>query len=90
MVTDAFGNWIGELALQTGAIGWTIGMVVAKSFIDKLREVITKGMTQKARSGIWPSMAPIGFLNTSRGSIKTIEPDPATAPRVAALFARFA
>ena len=67
-----------------------IKLVVAKSFIDNLREEITKGMTQKARSGIWPSMAPIGYLNTSRGSIKTIEPDPETAPKVAALFARFA
>ena len=67
-----------------------IKLVVAKSFIDNLKEEITKGMTQKARSGIWPSVAPLGYVNTSKGSVKTIEPDSDIAPKIASLFARYA
>lgn len=67
-----------------------IKLVVAKSFIDNLKEEITKGMSQKARSGIWPSMAPLGYLNTTRGSVKTIEPDPEIASKIAALYGRYA
>lgn len=67
-----------------------IKVVMAKGFIDNLREEITKGMTQKAKAGIWPSAAPLGYRNTVQGHIRVIEPDPVTAPIVAAVFAKFA
>jgi site-specific DNA recombinase len=54
-------------------------------------EEASKGMQEKARSGIWPSCAPLGYQNTEGTDGKrTITPHPATAPAVAQLFAWFA
>ncbi len=38
-----------------------IKVLMAKNFIDNLREEIRKGMIEKAEQGMWPSMAPIGY-----------------------------
>jgi hypothetical protein len=37
---------------------------MAKHYIDNLSEETRKGMLEKARSGIYPSYAPIGYRNT--------------------------
>jgi DNA invertase Pin-like site-specific DNA recombinase len=40
-----------------------IKVLMAKNFIDNLSEETRKGMVEKASQGIWPSYAPIGYLN---------------------------
>jgi len=44
-------------------------------------------MVEKASQGIWPSYAPIGYLNADGANGKrTIVPDPALAPLVRRLY----
>ena len=60
---------------------------MAKNFIDNLSEETRKGMMEKASQGIWPSYAPIGYLNVDGTNGKrTIVPDPALAPLVRRLY----
>lgn len=66
-------------------------VLMAKNFIDNLSEETKKGMLEKARAGIYPSYAPVGYQNTDGPNGKrVIIPDPATAPAITELFERFA
>ena len=68
-----------------------IKVLMAKNYIDNLSEETRKGMLEKARSGLWPSFAPIGYHNTLRADGKrVITPDPTTAPAINQLFSWFA
>jgi site-specific DNA recombinase len=68
-----------------------IKVLMAKNYIDNLGEEASKGMLEKARSGIWPSYAPLGYQNTVREDGKRIiTPDPKLAAVVTRLFALFA
>jgi DNA invertase Pin-like site-specific DNA recombinase len=40
-----------------------IKVLMAKNYIDNLSEETRKGMLEKARQGIWPSFAPLGYIN---------------------------
>ena len=40
-----------------------IKVLMAKNYIDNLSEETRKGMIEKASQGMWPSYAPIGYLN---------------------------
>jgi len=60
-------------------------LVLAKNYLRNLRREIVKGMTTKARSGLWPSCAPIGYQNQA-GKEQSIVPDPEMAPKVRQLF----
>jgi hypothetical protein len=65
-------------------------VLMAKNFIDNLSEETQKGMLEKARSGLYPSCAPIGYRNVDGPNGKrVIAPDPANAAIVTELFARF-
>ena len=64
-----------------------IKSLMAKNFIDNLSEEVRKGQRQKASEGIWPSFAPIGYLNTGLPSGKRgIGVDPERAGLVRRLF----
>jgi len=64
-----------------------IFVLVAKRFIDNLSEESSKGMMEKGRQGLWPSYAPVGYINTvSPSEKKIIVPDPERAPIIAKLF----
>jgi site-specific DNA recombinase len=68
-----------------------IQVLMAKNFIDNLSEESKKGMIEKARQGIWPSFAPVGYVNVLRpDGKKVIEPDPVLAPIVTRLFTEYA
>jgi site-specific DNA recombinase len=68
-----------------------IKVLMAKNFIDNLSEETRKGMTEKARQGIWPSYAPVGYLNVDGPNGKrTIKPDPEVAPVIARMFENYA
>jgi DNA invertase Pin-like site-specific DNA recombinase len=40
-----------------------VKVLMAKNYIDNLSEETRKGMLEKARQGIWPSYAPLGYMN---------------------------
>lgn len=68
-----------------------IKVLMAKNYIDNLGEEASKGMLEKARSGTWPSSAPLGYQNTPGPDGKrTITPNPAQAPHITTLFRRYA
>ena len=68
-----------------------IKVLMAKNYVENLGEEASKGMLEKARSGIWPSSAPLGYVNTE-GSDKrrTIIPDPSRAPLIRQAFTEYA
>ncbi len=64
---------------------------MAKNFIDNLSEETRKGQKEKDKQGLWPSNAPLGYLNvTGPDSRRIIEPDPVRAPLMTRLFERYA
>jgi site-specific DNA recombinase len=68
-----------------------IKVLMAKNYIDNLAEETRKGLTEKAAQGIFPSFAPLGYLNvTGPNGKKIIEPDPQLAPIISRLFERYA
>lgn len=68
-----------------------IKVLMAKNYIDNLREEVRKGLHTKAAQGLYPSFAPPGYLNivASNGK-RVIVPDPALGPIVGKLFTWFA
>jgi hypothetical protein len=68
-----------------------IQVLMAKNYVDNLSEETRKGMLEKAEQGIWPSFAPLGYLNVDGPHGKrTIIPDPAVAPIIRNLFEWYA
>lgn len=68
-----------------------IKVLMAKSYIDNLSEEATKGMSEKARQGFWPSYAPIGYRNiVGPDKRKVVVVDPDVAPTISLLFEWFA
>jgi DNA invertase Pin-like site-specific DNA recombinase len=68
-----------------------IKVLMAKNYIDNLSEETRKGMIEKAEQGLWPSFAPIGYLNVEGPSgKKVIAVDPHLGPLVERLFGWYA
>ncbi len=68
-----------------------IKVLVARNYSLNLGEETIKGMKEKARTGIYPSYAPVGYRNADGTAGKRIiVPDPDDSPVIAELFERFA
>jgi hypothetical protein len=68
-----------------------IKVLMARNYSLNLGEETIKGLTEKARAGIYPSYAPVGYRNVDGTNGKrTIVPDPDTAPVITDIFERFA
>lgn len=68
-----------------------IRTVLAKNYIDNLSEEVKKGLRAKAAQRLWPSFAPLGYVNTVGSDGKRIiVPDPVLGPVVTQLFEWFA
>jgi hypothetical protein len=66
-------------------------VLMARNYSLNLGEETMKGMLEKARAGIYPSFAPVGYCNTPGPNGKRIiQPDPDTAPVIVEIFRRFA
>lgn len=65
-----------------------LGMAI--NYIDNLSEETQKGIRAKAEQGLWPTVAPLGYLNTTddRGR-KIIVPDEIRAPIVRKIFEEY-
>src|SRR5713101_7650559 len=57
-----------------------IHVVIARNYIDNLREEVRKGMREKAEQGIYPSRPPLGYRNNKLE--RTIEIDSQGVPIV--------
>src|SRR5258705_4141229 len=68
-----------------------IKVLMAKNYIDNLSEETRKGMQEKAEQGMWPTMAPLGYLNVAGpDSKRIIVTDTDIAPIVSKLFEWYA
>jgi DNA invertase Pin-like site-specific DNA recombinase len=71
-----------------------IHALMAEFYSANLAAEVRKGMTQKAKQGGWPQMAPLGYLNVRQTiggrRIATITPDPDRADLVRAAFQLYA
>jgi site-specific DNA recombinase len=63
-------------------LGIAFGM--SKYYVDNLSENIKRGQRQKLKNGIWPLLAPVGYLNDRVA--RTIYPDPNRAPLIRKAF----
>ncbi len=68
----------------------SIRVCMAKNYVDNLSEEIRKGMAEKARQGIYPTHAPLGYLNAPDGPRKKIVLDPDRGVLVTRLFEAYA
>jgi len=60
----------------------------SKYYVDALRENVTRGMRQKVRNGVWPSKAPLGYLNNPK--TRGIDIDSEKAQKVKKIFELYA
>lgn len=67
-----------------------IKLVMAKNYVDNLSEEAKKGMLEKAQQGIYPSHAPLGYINTISAGRRIIEPDPRVSAQITLLFSLYA
>ena len=67
-----------------GRLTADIQAVIASDYIRNLREEAMKGIRGRLKQGLYPHMAPLGYLNQGGGNPKT--PDPARAPLVSEAF----
>jgi site-specific DNA recombinase len=65
-----------------------IHVVMARNYIENLREEVKKGMREKAEQGIYPSRPPVGYRNNK--AEHTIEVDPEKAPLARRMFEVYA
>ena len=65
-----------------------IQVVIARNYIENLREEVCKGMREKAEQGIYPSRPPLGYRNNKLEH--TIEVDPEKAPIAKRMFELYA
>ena len=49
--------------------------LMAKNYIDNLSEETKKGMLEKAEQGIFPSYAPLGYINVECNGKRSIQQD---------------
>ena len=65
-----------------------IQVVIARNYIENLREEVRKGMREKAEQGIYPSRPPLGYRNNKLEH--TIEIDSGKAPLAKRIFELYA
>jgi DNA invertase Pin-like site-specific DNA recombinase len=66
-----------------------IKVLMARNYSQNLGEETRKGMLQKARSGLYPSFAPLGYRNIEGPDGKRIIVPDADAPAITRLFEEF-
>jgi site-specific DNA recombinase len=67
-----------------------IKVLMAKNYLDNLSEEVRKGMSQKAKEGVFPGKAPIGYVNIEMDGKKVVVVDPESAQNVRWLFEQYA
>src|SRR6267378_8077021 len=65
-----------------------IQLVIARNYVENLRDEVRKGMREKAAQGIYPSRPPLGYRNNKL--LRTIEVDHDNAPIAQRMFELYA
>jgi site-specific DNA recombinase len=65
-----------------------INLLMARNYVENLREEVIKGMREKAEQGIYPGRAPFGYRNNREK--RTMEAHPDNAEIVKFVFERYA
>ncbi|MBP6869816.1 recombinase family protein [Candidatus Babeliales bacterium] len=63
-----------------------IKALMSKNYVDNLSEEVRKGMLEKAAQGIYPSVAPYGYINVRENGKSIIKVDPAAATFIQQMF----
>lgn len=63
-----------DLHSRGGRLSADIQAVVAADFIRNLREETRKGMYGRLKQGLYPFAAPVGYVDTGSGRVKTTDP----------------
>jgi site-specific DNA recombinase len=82
------GQIISKAARSQAKLIHGIHVVMARNYIENLREEVKKGMREKAEQGIYPSRPPIGYRNNTVEH--TIEVDPEKAQLARRMFELYA
>jgi site-specific DNA recombinase len=82
------GQIIGKDSKSQAKLVHGIQVVIARNYIENLREEVRKGMREKAEQGIYPSRPPLGYRNNKLEH--TIEVDPKKAPIAKRMFELYA
>src|SRR5579863_8112966 len=67
-----------------------IKVLMAKNYIDNLSEEVRKGLHTKAAQGLYPSCAPLGYMNVTSSGRQIIVPCLVFGPMVTKLYQWFA
>ncbi len=82
------GQVIGKDSKSQAKLVHGIQLVIARNYIENLREEVKKGMREKAAQGIYPSRPPLGYTNNKLTHTIEIDPEKAAlAKRVFELYA---
>ncbi len=82
------GQVIGKDSKSQAKLVHGIQVVIARNYIENLREEVRKGMREKAEQGIYPSRPPLGYRNNKLEH--TIEVDPERASIAQRMFTLYA
>ena len=82
------GQIISKEAKSQAKLVHGIQVVIARNYIENLKEEVKKGMREKAEQGIYPSRPPMGYRNNKLQH--TIEVDEIRAPLAQRMFALYA
>lgn len=63
-----------DLQARGGRLSADIQAVIAADYVRNLRQETIKGLYGRLKQGIWPFKAPVGYINTGKGKLKTICP----------------
>lgn len=70
---------------------WSMGVIMAQSYIDSMRDNVKRSFDQKIRMGEWITAAPLGYLNAKDESGRsTVIVDEDRAPLIRKLFEEYA
>ncbi len=75
---------------STAKLMFGMKVLMAKNYIDNLSEEVTKGLSEKAAQGMYPSRAPYGYVNVSENGKNVIKINPTEAPFIKKMFELYA
>lgn len=70
---------------------WSMGVIMAQSYVDNLRDNVKRSIDHKIRMGEWIALAPLGYLNTKNERMRgDIVVDQERAPIIVRMFQEYA
>ncbi len=73
-----------DMTTRGGRLTADMLAVIASDYVRNLRDEATKGIRGRLKSGLYPLVAPLGYVDNGSGKRKTLDPE--RAPLIAELF----